>query len=355
MERMRKREGGAKVSDVARRACVSPATVSRVLNNTAAVRSNVRARVLAAVTDLRYKSRSSHLATQRPQGSIGLIIPDILNPYFTEIARGVQNDAIADRLLPLILDTREDPRLEHEFIRTLAARPVCGIILCGSRIPSDDLIALRTHIQTPMVIFNRNLKLPNVACILVDLKNATYRATRHLVELNHTRIAFLNGSSKSETAELRQSGVEWALSEAGIPLRAEWNLSSFPDVDGGFQAMSALLTLPADRRPTAVVVYNDLMALGALHAIRVHGLQVPADISIIGIDDIAMASHANPPLTTLATPKHRMGQLAVQMLRHMLEGQAPPEEGYVLMESRLTVRESTAQYRGTDAALTDST
>lgn len=328
--------------DVAHRAGVSPATVSRVLNNTAPVRSSVRERVLAAVSELGYQHPVSHVAAPIRQNMIALLIPDILNPYLTEIARGVQDEASADRLLPLILDTNEDPQREHEFLRMLAAQPVWGIILCASRIPSQDLIGLRSHTRTPMVIFNRNLKLPNLACIVVDLKNGTYRATRHLLDLNHTRIAFLNGPSKSETAQLRQSGVEWALSEAGLDLRPEWCPSSFPDVDGGFQAMSALLALPPDNRPTGVIAYNDLMALGALHVIRAHGLQVPRDISIIGIDDIAMASHANPPLTTLSTPKHRMGRMAVQILRRMIDGQAPPEEGYTLMESRLIVRESTA-------------
>jgi DNA-binding LacI/PurR family transcriptional regulator len=116
---------------------------------------------------------------------------------------------------------------------------------------------------------------------------------------------------------------------------------SFPGVDGGFQAMSALLALPASERPTAVVAYNDLMALGALHAIRTHRLHVPDDISVIGIDDISMAAHTNPPLTTIAQPKYRMGRLAMQMLRRMIQGQPPPEEGYTLMESPLIVREST--------------
>lgn len=328
--------------NVAHRAGVSPATVSRVLNSTAPVRSSVRERVLAAVSELGYQHPVSHVIAPTRQNSIAVLIPDILNPYLTEIARGIQNEASVDRLLPLILDTNEDPQREHQFLRMFAAQPVCGIILCGSRIPSQELIGLRSSIHTPMVVLNRNLKLPNVACIVVDLKNATYRATRHLLDLNHTRIAFLNGPGKSETTQLRQSGVEWALSEAGLDFRPEWHPSSFPDVDGGFQAMSALLTLPSDTRPTAVVAYNDLMALGALHAIRAHGLHVPEDISVIGMDDIAMASHANPPLTSLATPKHRMGRLAVQILRRMINGQAPPEEGYTLVESRLIVRESTA-------------
>lgn len=326
--------------NVAQRAGVSPATVSRVLNSTGPVRSSVRERVLTAVSELGYQHRASHAPIR--QNAIAVLLPDILNPYLTEIARGIQNEASADRLLPLILDTNEDPQREQEFLRMFAAQPVCGIILCGSRIPSQELTGLCSGIHTPMVVFNRNLKLPNVACIVVDLKNATYRATRHLLDLNHTRVAFLNGPSKSETSQLRQSGVECALSEAGLEFRPEWRPMGFPDVDGGFQAMSVLLMLPLDIRPTGVVAYNDLMALGALHAIRVHGLRVPEDISLIGMDDIAMASHANPPLTSLATPKHRMGRLAVQILRRMIDGQAPPEEGYTLIESSLTVRESTA-------------
>jgi LacI family transcriptional regulator len=105
--------------------------------------------------------------------------------------------------------------------------------------------------------------------------------------------------------------------------------------------MSAVLALSLDNRPTAVMVYNDLMALGALHAIRAHHLRVPEDISVIGIDDISMAAHANPPLTTLSPPKYRMGRMAMQMLRRMIEGHPPPEEGYTLMECPLVVREST--------------
>ncbi len=114
--------------------------------------------------------------------------------------------------------------------------------------------------------------------------------------------------------------------------------------------MSALLTLPPSERPTGVVAYNDVMALGALHAVRAHHLRVPEDISIIGFDDIAMAAHANPPLTTISQPKYRMGRLAMQTLRRMIQGQPPPEEGYTLMESPLIVRESTGAAPGSTSS-----
>jgi LacI family transcriptional regulator len=117
---------------------------------------------------------------------------------------------------------------------------------------------------------------------------------------------------------------------------------SFPDVDGGFKAMSALLALPPENRPTAVIAYNDLMALGILHAVRTHHLRVPEDISVIGIDNIAMAAHSNPPLTTISTPKHRLGRMAMQQLRRMIAGQPSAGEGYTLVECSLVIRESTA-------------
>jgi len=335
--------------DVARHAGVSPATVSRVLNNTARVRENVRERVLASVAALGYEASPSSPSTALlRQNAIALLIPDILNPYFTEIVRGVQDEACGDKLMPLLLDTAEDPQREIEVLRMLANQPVCGIIACGSRIPTEDLIAIRSHLSTPMVIINRTLRLPNVACIIVDLKNATYRATRHLINLNHTRIAYLTGPSKSETSLARREGIETALTEAGLSLRPEWCPVSFPDVDGGFQAMSAVLALPPTERPTAVIAYNDLMALGMLHAVRAHHLRVPEDISVVGIDNISMAEHSNPPLTTISPPKHRMGRTAMQVLRRMMNGQSLPEEGYMLVECPLIVRESTALAPGSN-------
>jgi DNA-binding LacI/PurR family transcriptional regulator len=327
--------------DVARHAGVSSATVSRVLNNTAPVRQDVRERVLASVSALGYHASSSSPSSVM-ENALALLVPDILNPYFTEVARVIQREANADGYMPLVLDTAEDSQREHEFLRMLVGQPIRGIIACGSRIPFSDLVAIRSHLTVPMVIINRSVRLPQVSCILLELENATFRATRHLLELNHTRIAYLPGPSLSDTSLLRRRGVEAALGEAGLALRAEHCPASFPDVDGGFQAMSALLALPPANRPTAVIAYNDLMALGVLHAIRAHRLRVPEDISVIGVDNISMAEHANPPLTTISQPRERIGRLAMQIMRRMIKGESPPEEGYTLIECPLTIRESTA-------------
>ena len=328
------------IAEVARQAGVSPSTVSRVLNNTAPVREDVRKQVLRASAELGYRHVPHRSGKTLSVSSIALLIPDILNPFFAEIVRGVQDES-ADEYMPLLMDTAEDLQREKQYFRLLTTQPVCGVIVGGSRIASEELAAAISHQKIPMVVLNRPVRFPHVACLMVDFEIATYRATCHLLSLNHTRIAYLAGPSQSEASQARRRGVERALLEASLQFPPELCPVSFPGVDGGFQAMSALLTLPVSERPTAVVAYNDLMALGALHAIRVHHLRVPEDISVIGIDDISMAAHANPPLTTIAQPKYRMGRVAMRILRQMIEGQPPPEDGYTLMESPLIVREST--------------
>ncbi len=330
------------LADIARHANVSPATVSRVLNNTAPVRESVRTRVLNSLTALGYVPPSARSTSSVLRNTIALVIPDILNPYFPEVVRGVQDEAGLNGFLPLLLDSAEDPQRERQFVRMLASQPVSGVIMCGSRLPVDDLISIRTRHAVPMVLLNRSIHHPEISCVLADTENATYRATHHLLNLNHKRIAYLPGPVTSEASQARRCGVQTALKEAGLILRDEWCPVSFPNTNGGFQAMSALLTLPPDERPTAVIVYNDIMALGVLHAIRAYHLRVPEDISVIGMDDIAIAAHTNPPLTTIAQPKYNMGRLAMQILRRMIEGNPPPEDGYTLVESSLIIRESTA-------------
>jgi len=330
--------------DVARQSGVSSATASRVLNGTVPVREDVRLRVLNAVANLGYEHSPHRSARNALTNAVALLIPDILNPFFAEIVRGVQDES-ADEFMPLLLDIAEDAQREHQYFRLLTTLPVCGVIVCGSRIAAEELVAAVEKQKTPIVVLNRVVRRPNVACLMVDFQSATYRAIGHLLDLNHTRIAYLAGPPQSHASQARQRGIETALREAKLTLPNELCPVSFPNVDGGFQSMSALLALPPAQRPTAVIAYNDLMAMGALHAIRAYHLCVPEDISVIGIDDLAMAAHTNPPLTTIAQPKYRMGRLALKTLRRMIQGQPPPEEGYTLLESPLIVRESTALAR----------
>ena len=328
--------------NVAQRAGVSPATVSRVLNNTAPVREGARSRVLAAMNELGYAPSHNRTTTRAIENAVALLIPDILNPFFAEVVRGVQDEASVAGFVPVLYDSTEDPQREYQFLRLFASQPMRGVILCGSRLSTAELLSLCPQNNAPMVFINRAIHYSKVACILTDLEGGAWRATRHLLDLHHTRIAFLPGPMKSEQSQARRRGVERALAEAGLTLRPELCPASNPNVDGGFQAMSALLALLSSDCPTAVIAYNDMMALGVLHAIRAHHLRVPEDISVVGTDDVAIAAHTNPPLTTISQPKYRMGRMAMQVLHRMIQGHPPPEDGYTLMESALIVRESTA-------------
>ncbi len=331
-----------KLVDVAQYAGVSPATVSRVLNNTAPVHESTRERVQAAIAMLGYQHPLNTPDSQATSGTIALLLTDILNPFFLEVIHGIEDEAESSGPMLLLCTTSEDPLREKKTLQALSERHVDGIIaLAGqARIPTEDLIALHEYRNTPLVVINRRLNRPDIPCIVVDLENAAYRSAQHLLDLNHTRLAYLAGLETSESSRARRQGIEAALKEAGLTLPPEMCPVSFPSIEGGFQAMSALLSFPEEKWPTAIIAYNDIMAFGALHALRTQGLHVPNDMSVVGCDGLVMAAHCNPPLTTIDQPKYAMGRLAMQTVRQMLNNQHSPMGGYTLLESPLIIRES---------------
>ncbi|BCL82281.1 LacI family transcriptional regulator [Ktedonobacteria bacterium brp13] len=329
------------VIDVAKKAGVSPATVSRVLNNSVPVSGDTRDRVFAAVAELGYKHGDAQLQGGTETRIIALLITDILNPFFPEVVRGVTDEAEIHGLASLLYHTAEDPLHEKRILQKLVNRQIDGIIVCASRILNDDLIALHEQHGIPIVVINRRVLHSMIPSIFVDFEDAAYRSAQHLLTLRHTRLAYLAGHEYSESSRDRKRGIERALQEVGLPFPSELCPGSFPSLEGGFQAMTTLLALPATSRPTGIIAYNDLMALGALHAIRTQHLQVPDDISVVGCDGITIAAHSNPPLTTIDQPKYRMGQIAMQMLYRIMNKQFSSSGGYTQMESPLIIREST--------------
>ncbi|MBN1890857.1 MAG: LacI family DNA-binding transcriptional regulator [Thermoflexales bacterium] len=336
------------LSDVAHHAQVSTATVSRVLHNTGPASQDLRERVETSVAALGYAPRQ---ASKRPgEGTIALLVGDLLNPFFMEIAQGVQDEANDCGLTLTVYNMTDHPQRQGQLLRTLSKPPVEGVILTGLS-PFHELLEWQERHKLPLVLLNRRVNQPGVYCIMVDFENAMVRATQHLLGLSHTRVGYLDSPSTGEIAQARLRGIEAALAEAGLSLRPEWRPIVPPgtEVEGGFQAMRALLDLPADQRPTAVIAFNDIIALGALHAVRACGLRVPQDISIVGTDDISIAAHVYPSLTTIGQPKYRMGKLAVQTLRRMSEGRLSPGNHYALLESPLIVRQSTGSVPRTDS------
>lgn len=332
--------------DIAKHAGVSPATVSRVLNHSGPVNAMTRARVLEAVEALGYL----HTATAAPNPlskTVAVFITDILNPVFPEFLRGVEDEIGAQAIALQVHNVPEGAPEEKLLLTVLNRYRVDGVIAFASHVEEADLITAHTQLNLPIVAVNRRVNHPHIPSIVVDFEDAAYRAARHLISLGHSRIGFLAGLGVAPTTAQRHRGLTRALAEVGQRVPERWTIASFPNIDGGFQAMSTLLALPVADRPTAVITYNDLLAFGALHAMRVHGLSTPDDLSVVGCDGIALSAHSNPPLTTIEQPKYRMGRLAMQLLHRQLSGENKAGGGYTLMESPLIIRESTAPYKPT--------
>jgi DNA-binding LacI/PurR family transcriptional regulator len=270
------------------------------------------------------------------------LIGDANNTYFSEILAGIQDQASRQGVLVNVVVNDGDPLFSQRFCRWIARSSALGLIICSSSgIPEQELVRLRDQSRIPVAAINRIMKTDGFPSVRIDYERAMESLVRYLVKFRHRRIAFLSGSEGSYSALSKQRGVESTLEKLGFPLDPALFVERSSTVEGGFQAMNLLLDLPVPRRPTAVIASNDLIALGAMHGIRMRGLAIPADMSVTGFDDIAMAAHANPPLTSIAPPKFERGSRAMQFILALGEAEPTAREEYLIMESPLIVREST--------------
>lgn len=345
---MPQKQAPTKMSEIADLAGVSIATVSRVLHNTDSVSEDTRKQVENAIQTLGYQIRrrpKQHLPKAASEKIVLLFTGDIVNPFFAEVIRGSQEEIELHDHPKHALSVMHLSNNFEKLIQAARQMTALGIIITGAY-PFPELLAFQAESKIPVVVINYRITAPRISCIIVDFKDAYFRATRHLINLGHRRIGFVDDSAHSEIGVARLEGYKAGLADAGIPYRQELCTSIPADarINGGFQATSNLLALPRHERPTAILAFNDLFALGVMHSIRAHGLRVPEDISVIGCDDIPMAAYSYPPLTTIDQPKYRIGKLAVATLLKMQ--QDPPEKmgSFTLMESPLIIRESTARY-----------
>jgi LacI family repressor for deo operon, udp, cdd, tsx, nupC, and nupG len=335
------------MSEIADLAGVSIATVSRVLHNTNTVSEEARKQVEDAIQTLGYQIRrrpKQSLPKAAMEKIVLLFTTDIVNPFFAEVIRGTQEEIELQDQPKHALNIMHLSNDHERLIQVARQMSASGIILTGTY-PFPELVRFQQESQIPLIVVNYRITGPRISSIIVDFKDAYFRATRHLIDLGHRRIGFVDDTAHSEIGVARLEGYQNALAEAGIPYRQELYTSIPADtrINGGFQATSNLLALPSNDRPTAILAFNDLFALGVMHSIRAHGLRVPEDVSVIGCDDVPMAAYSYPPLTTISQPKYRIGKLAISTLLKM--EQDPPEKmgSFTLMESPLIIRESTAR------------
>lgn len=327
------------IVDVAKAARVSVSTVYRVLNNVTPFSREIGEAVTSAADQVGYKRQGKRTSSF---GAVFVVVPDLMNPYFYEIAQGIDDEArMVDGFLHVV-KVQADSKAEKAFIRQIGGTSCEGTIICSSSCISDDrLQEVQQKTRAPIVTINRTRVLPGICSVKIDFADAMYRATRYLLNLNHLRIAFLCGLPTSESGQEKREGILSALQERHVTTEARFWLSGSPTLEWGFHAMNTLLDVPVAERPTAVMAYNDMMALGAMHAIRSRKMHVPGDISVIGFDDITMAANANPPLTTISQPKHDLGRLAFRLIVELRNGVKPQMSNITVLDSPLVVRDST--------------
>jgi len=324
---------------IAARARVSVGTVSHVINHTAGVREPVRRRVLEAIERLGYQPSLLARGLRRNQTTIiGVIIPDISNPFFPLVVRGVEDIAYQNSYRLMLCNADNDAQKEQVYFDELRAYRMAGLIV----IPSADsrlVAAAGTAGELPVVCLDRCPEGWKGDSITVDNTEGAYQATRYLLELGHRRIAAITGQLHVTSAVERLKGFKRALREFGITMAPEYIQEGRFDRLSGYE--KSLMLLQFSPRPTAVFAANDLVALGVLAAMRELGLRCPEDVSLTGFDDLELASFTNPALTTVAQPAYQMGARAAALLFERLRGEELPAQ-HIVMKTALKARDSTA-------------
>lgn len=330
----------ANIHEVAKRAGVSIATVSRVLSRPEAVAPTTRRKVMQAVTQLGYvpNSAGKHLRTAK-SGKILVIVPDISNPFYSRILQSIEETAQRAGYAVLLGDTQQDAKREERYAQMLRRREAEGLIVLGYGIPAAATVMSEESSGAAPIVsgceVNRGLNIPGVH---IDNAAAGGDAMEHLYTLGHRRIGIVTGPMASALSRDRLQGAAEAAKTHG----AERDLSVFNGdftIESG-QAAAEYLLGRGDA-PTALFCFNDQMAIGAMNVARVRGRQVPRDLSIIGFDDISFARYTVPPLTTVAQPVREIGQETVRLLLGIIRGETMAPVSVILRHT-LIVRESTA-------------
>ncbi|CAM5614274.1 LacI family DNA-binding transcriptional regulator [Streptomyces xanthochromogenes] len=325
----------AGIKDVAAEAGVSVATVSRVLNAHPSVSEAARARVLAAVETLGYRPNAVARSLRTDQTrTLGLVISDVLNPYFTELARSVEEAARALGYSVIIGNADERPDLQDHHVRTLLDRRIDGLLVS----PTDGGTPLMLEAArggTPIVFVDRWIPGIDVPVVRADGRAAIGDLVAHLYGLGRRRLAIIAGPAATTTGSERVEAFRAALAGHGLVLPDAYVGQGDFQAASGRRATERFLALPEP--PDAVFAADNLMTLGALDALRAHGLRIGADIALAAFDDIPWFVHTDPPVTAIAQPTGELGRAAVHALAALIDGGTPPS---VTLPARLVVRRS---------------
>lgn len=328
------------IKDVARLAGVSPMTVSRVLNSSGYASQEARARVERAVAELGFVPNvlARQLRLKRTR-TLALVISDITNPFFTTIARGVEDVAAAHDFAVMFCNTDESEAEEIAYLRMLIQRQIDGVLLVPASDSGKSLRLLRAH-RVPVVVLDRRVSAPRVDQVRSDSEAGAHQLIRHLIELGHRRIAMLAGHPNISTAVDRAAGYRRALAEHGIELDERLILYEGFGVAAGYRMARKVLHLPS--RPTALFAANNFIAFGAIRALREAGLRIPEAMSIVAFDDLPDDWLIDPFLTVADQRAYEMGRQAAGLILERLGGAGGRARRTIVLPVDFIVRRSTA-------------
>jgi LacI family transcriptional regulator len=335
------------IIDVARESGVSYSTVSRTLSGYEHVKASTREKVLRAAEKLGYvpNQQARSLAGGR-SNLIGVLVPALSNGYISEIVRGVDEELAKSNYNLILYTTHRHQGKESSYVATIINGGADGLLLVVPLISTSYLHALRQQ-SFPYVLIDQSDEMEQSPVVTATNWQGAYEATRYLIELGHHRIGFVAGLPGLNSAAERLDGYLTALADHGIASCPQLVVEGDFLETGGFQAAQRMMALP--EIPTAIFASNDLSAFGVMEAIRQNGLRMPDDISVIGFDDIPQASIGFPKLTTVHQPLEQLGRQAVTMLLNLLENPTP-DSRRVVLPTQLTIRDSCAAPRSSDAA-----
>jgi len=327
------------IYDVAREAGVSMATVSRVVNGNPNVKPSTRKKVMETIERLGYRPNAvaRGLASKKTT-TVGVVIPDISNPFYAEVTRGVEDIAKMYHYNIVLGNSDQQKPKELDLIDTFLEKQVDGLLFMGRQItPEHEAVFESAHV--PVVLCATRDEKRRFPAVNINHRLASSEATHHLIESGHRRIAFIGGSLEEPQKGLAKlEGYREALESAALPFDEQLVRIGDYRYDSGYTAMKQLLEL--DDPPTAVFCASDEMAVGAIHAIQDKGLRVPDDVEVIGYDDVPLASMMRPKLTTVAQPMYDLGAVAMRLLTKFMNHE-PIEEQRVTLLHQLIQRDST--------------
>jgi len=333
------------IKDIARRAGVTHSTVSRALRGNPAIATETAARIKQIADDLGYvpSAVARGLRTNRSH-ALGVIVSRIDDPFFGEILQGIEDVSHEAGYSLFVAASHRNSDREQVIVQAMGERRVDGLVVCSTHFGKEHERKLKSY-GIPIVAVDNQALSDYQYSIYHDDFYGSQQATQHLIDLGHERIAYLGNAEAGRTTQDRLDGFCQALKDAGRSIRDEYIFHG-PDgrPQGGVVGAQHLMDL--GERPSAIVCFNDMMAVGVLRALKGAGLCVPADCSVVGFDNISITAYSDPPLTTFEQPKYQLGFTAAQMMMNLLDsaqdGGPPSEPETRILKGRMVVRESTA-------------